>query len=119
DIHSIVTGMIGFKGHVHVAFGEQLVLDTEDADEAAVSIDRQVVDNYLLQNTNFLAVHKLHESEPESVSEAVLNRIPALSAIPQASQEAFESRLQAADPKIRPYLLRMYANPVFSRYTPR
>src|SRR5690606_22800550 len=28
DIHSIVTGLVGFKGHVHVAFGKEIVLES-------------------------------------------------------------------------------------------
>lgn len=115
DIHSIVTGMVGFKGHVHVAFSKQLVLESDDADEAVSRIDRQIVDNYQLQNTNYLAVHLLREIDPERVPDAALALLPPLEEIPQTTRAAFEARLQAADATIRPFILRMYANPVFSR----
>ncbi|MCB1649978.1 MAG: 1-acyl-sn-glycerol-3-phosphate acyltransferase [Gammaproteobacteria bacterium] len=115
DIHSIVTGMVGFKGHVHVAFGEQLVLESDDADEAVSRVDRQVVDNYRLQDTNYLAVHLLRETEPESVPEAAMSLLPALADIPLTTRDTFEARLQAVDANIRPFILRMYANPVLSR----
>lgn len=115
DIHSIVTGMVGFKGHVHVAFGEELLLESDDADEAAARVDRQVVDNYLLQNTNYLAVHLLRESEPGSIPDEALALLPALADIPQSTRESFETRLQSVDAGIRSFILHMYANPVLSR----
>jgi glycerol-3-phosphate O-acyltransferase len=56
DIHSIVTGMVGFKGHVHVSFGTEITLSSDDADDAAAQVDAQIIQNYLLQSTNHLAV---------------------------------------------------------------
>lgn len=111
DIHSIVTGMIGFKGHVHVTFGQEIALETDEVEDAVALIDRQIVANYLLQGSNFLAVQKLQALEPDSVPQSVLALLPQ----PMPVSEVFEARLAAAPPRIRPYLLRMYANPVFSR----
>ena len=59
DIQSIVTGMIGFKGQVHVAFGTELKLNTDDPEEIAAIIDAQILENYALSDTNFLALEKL------------------------------------------------------------
>ncbi|MEK7259717.1 MAG: 1-acyl-sn-glycerol-3-phosphate acyltransferase [Pseudomonadota bacterium] len=115
DIHSIVTGMIGFKGHVHVSFGVPVQLTSDAAEDAAAQIDQQIIHNYLLQPTNFLALEKLRESDP--------GRVPPIALPPDLvvpvngeSAEKFAARLDAADPKIRSYLLQMYANPVISRY---
>ncbi len=115
DIHSIVTGMIGYKGRVHVAFGDEIHLESDDVDEAVAQIDAQVLSNYLLQETNYLALELLRESEPESDPEG--QAIPASggSAAAADSRARFLARVQDADPKIRPYLLRMYANPVLAR----
>ncbi|MES3008515.1 MAG: 1-acyl-sn-glycerol-3-phosphate acyltransferase [Pseudomonadota bacterium] len=115
DIHSIVTGMIGFKGHVHVSFGSPIVLNSDDAEQAAAQIDQQIIHNYLLQPTNFLALEKLRQSDPERVPSVGL---PADLVVPVNAESAtkFAERLAAADPKIRPWLLQMYANPVVSRY---
>ena len=115
DINSIVTGMIGFKGHVHVSFGEEVSLTRDDADDAARQIDKQIIQNYLLQPTNFLALQKLRDSDPQRVPAIDL---PADLVVPMNAESAakFEERLDAADPVIRPYLLQAYANPVISRY---
>ncbi len=115
DINSIVTGMIGFKGHVHVSFGQEVSLTSDDADDAARQIDKQIIQNYLLQPTNFLALQKLRDSDPQRVPAIDL---PADLVVPMNAESAakFEERLDAADPVIRPYLLQAYANPVISRY---
>ncbi len=115
DIHSIVTGMVGYKGHVHVSFGKELGIVSDDPDQIASLIDKQIIDNYLLQNSNYVALEKLQQSAPELVP--LLESLPGNDAgrIEEAKAE-FEKRLQAADEKIRPYLLQMYANPVISRY---
>ncbi len=111
DIHSIVTGMVGFKGHVHVAFGEEVRLESDDVDAAAEAIDRQIIGNYLLQSTNYYALQTLCESEPE-LGPA---RTHAESALNEESVRLLKERLAACAPAIRPYMLRMYANPVLSR----
>ncbi len=111
DIHSIVTGMIGYKGHVHVSFGKELQIEEDDADHVATLIDQQIIDNYLLQTSNFLALQKLQQQTPE------LEALPALNteALAVVEQE-LEKRLQGVAGKVRPYLLQMYANPVISRH---
>jgi len=115
DINSIVNGMIGFKGHVHVAFGTEINFESDDADIAAALIDQQILNAYLLQATNYLAWEKLKAEDPGSLPEVLITEAP-VSAGDTQSRLRFEKQLEAADPHIRPYLLRMYANPVISRY---
>lgn len=110
DINSIVTGMIGFKGHVHVAFGEEIRLDNDDADAAAALVDQQIVSNYLLQPSNYFALEKLRESDPDFAQGIA----PSVQPLAQESVAQMQQRLDAAPANIRPYLLRMYANPVLS-----
>jgi len=111
DINSIVTGMIGYKGHVHVTFGKEIRLEDDDPDAAADLVDRQIVANYLLQPTNYFALQKLRELDPEFIQE-----MPSVEDVAKsASTLRMQQRLDACSPNIRPYLLRMYANPVLSR----
>ncbi|MGM0633289.1 MAG: 1-acyl-sn-glycerol-3-phosphate acyltransferase [Pseudomonadota bacterium] len=113
DINSIVTGMIDFKGHVHVAFGTPLTDVSDDAEEVAASIDRQIIREYRLQGTNRLGLEELARIEPSAV--------PALQAMPDwhiedGSRRQFRERLEAVESPLRPYMLKMYANPVISRH---
>lgn len=118
DITSIVTGMIGFKGHVHVAFGAELQLDTEDDDAIAALIDQQVINNYRMQQTNLIALIMLRELDPGYVPALTAEGEKLLSAFMPDSdvKTKFEQRLAALETTVRPYVLQMYANPVISRY---
>jgi 1-acyl-sn-glycerol-3-phosphate acyltransferase len=118
DIKSIVTGMVGYKGRVHVAFGEELVLDSDDDQQIASQIDQQIIHQYCMQQTNLIALRKLRAMDPDYVP-ALADDGETLLAdfVPDAEVQArFEARLDAMDEKVRPYVLKMYANPVISRY---
>jgi glycerol-3-phosphate O-acyltransferase len=118
DINSIVTGMVGFKGRVHVAFGEELVLDNDDDEHIAAQIDQQVIHNYRMQQTNLLALIKLRQLEPDYVPDLDAEGEQLLAGFVADAdvQTRFENRLAALDQNVRPYVLKMYANPVISRY---
>ncbi len=100
DMHSIVTGMIGYKGHVHVSFGEEITLQSDDADAAAALVDEQIIRHYLLQSTNHQALQMLQDATVASPD--------------SESARRFAARVQQASPAVRPFLLQMYANPVLS-----
>lgn len=118
DINSIVTGMVGFKGHVHVAFGQELHLDTDDDEAIARLIDAQIIQNYHIHATNVLAVKQLRDLDSSLIPSLTAEGFSLLTdfAIDPAVKVRFESRIAAMDPKIRRYVLQMYANPFFSRY---
>jgi 1-acyl-sn-glycerol-3-phosphate acyltransferase len=114
DIQSIVTGMIGFKGHVHVAFGQELSIDSDDPDQIAASIDQQIIANYQLRDINFLALERLQENgliELSEISEEIASRKVDLTA-----RRDFEKRLQTVDAKLYKHYLSGYANPVLNKY---
>ncbi|MCP5345815.1 MAG: 1-acyl-sn-glycerol-3-phosphate acyltransferase [Pseudomonadales bacterium] len=114
DIHSIVTGIIGQKGKVHLGFGEELTIDTDDPDAVAATIDAQILANYRLQDTNFLALRLLKESS--------LVTLPTLAdtawnaEIDPAVETCFHNRLAAVDSSLHRHFLQMYANPVIRRF---
>ncbi len=94
DIDSIVRGIVGQKGHVHVAFGSPLRGEFADADEVAQAIDAQIYHNYYLHPSNFIAAKQ--DSEKISAND----------------KQAFAARLQAIKPELQETVLKMYANPV-------
>ena len=117
DINSIVTGVIGYKGHVHVAFGAELQPDSDDDEAIARLIDDQVINNYRLQQTNMLAVLQLRARSdtgyPEISEEGEL-ALAAFEADP-AVADRFNQRISALPAEIQPVALQMYANPVLNR----
>ena len=113
DITSIVTGMIGFKGNVHVAFGEELNLGTDDPNEIAATVDEQIIENYQLSETNYLALEQLKKD-----GLLPLHRIRGLGEGEDISASArikFENRLESVEVGLRKHLLLSYANPVLNK----
>ncbi len=114
DIHSIVTGMIGYKGHVHVAFGKELGVATDDPETIAEEIDRQILENYELRDINFLALERLVQD-----GMIPLHRLgdgAESHEIQSDSHKKFAKRLKQVDPKLHKHFLFSYANPVLSKY---
>ncbi len=96
DIESITQGITGYKGDVHVAFGQPLVGDFESAEDVAAEIDAQIIENYYLHASNKLAVDKQAD-----VSPAQLHR--------------FQTRLSGVPEECREYFTLMYANPLLNK----
>ncbi len=114
DIKSIVTGMIGFKGKVHVAFGEELRIIDDDPHHIALDIDEQILRNYALTDVNYLAIERLKQDGMLSLH--LLRPGFDKQEISPKSRQAFEDRLKTVDPKLMRHWLYSYANPVIARY---
>src|SRR5690606_18925680 len=114
DVRSILNGMIGEKGDVHVSFGSVLEAREDDtAESVARRIDEQVIGNYRLHLVNYLALDML---EPGSVDFSALGATlnPGDEAVAR-KREMLRRRLDAMAPELRPYVLRMYARPVINQ----
>lgn len=112
DIESIISGITGFKGRVHVSFGTPLAETYETAKEVAEAIDSQILHSYRLFPSNYLAYQMLREAHPERIL-PLANPEYSDDQMTTARAE-FEHRLAQCSPALRPYLIAMYANPVVS-----
>lgn len=113
DIASIAAGIAGEKGHVHVAFGDVLTAEFENADQVAAEIDRQVWDNYVLHPSNHLAYKKLHGKKAAyPVSHKGEDFVAADFAV---EEKQFEERLAHIPQAQRDIFLAAYANPIVSK----
>lgn len=99
DIQSIVQGIVGDKGRVHVHFGA--VIDKPDdlanPEAMAAAIDREIYQGYQLYPANYLAAN---QTEAVDVNDG--------------NAEQFKRRLAAVPEQIRPVLCQMYANPLLN-----
>ncbi|MFT6296427.1 MAG: hypothetical protein ACJATW_002722 [Glaciecola sp.] len=114
DINSIVTGMVGFKGAVHVAFGRELKITDDEPEHIAADIDMQILENYTLSDSNYLAISRLRQD-----GMLALHRLrPGFDTqvISPASQAFFSERLRQIEPSLVKHWLYSYANPVIGRY---
>lgn len=95
DLRSITQGLIGHKGRVHIEFGQPVTGDLQDSKAIAQEIDRQIISNYKLYDSNLQAQAQLNDND--SASPSLSQRMDALS---QAQKH---------------WLLTMYANPVAAK----
>jgi 1-acyl-sn-glycerol-3-phosphate acyltransferase len=98
DLRSIVEGMIGFKGRVHLHFAPPISGTFDDAESLAREIDRLIVDGLKIYPTQVEAAAQL--GRQESSSFAGIASVDA----------AFEARLQSCPAAEQPYLLASYSN---------
>ncbi|HWK55540.1 MAG TPA: 1-acyl-sn-glycerol-3-phosphate acyltransferase [Hyphomicrobiales bacterium] len=115
DVNSILTGMIGAKGAVHVSFGTRLNVDDAVTPEGVAElIDQQIIRNYRLHLVNYLALERIQHDFMD------FSRLPARfglsEALVQHKRKAFAARLDAIAPQLHPYVLNMYANPVLRQF---
>jgi hypothetical protein len=99
DMLSIARGMTGWKGRVHLTYGEVLKGDYERDVDVAEAIDRQVHDHARVFGTHQWAYDALLSDNPE---------LPA----GDAESETLRQKVLQARETVRPYLLRQYANAV-------
>lgn len=100
DIESIIQGIVGDKGRIHVAFGDVIAQPFETPEALAQEIDRQIHQNYVLFPINRLAAGQDDKDITQEVR-AVLQA--KLAHLPEAAHQ---------------YLLNAYANPVHNHIAP-
>jgi hypothetical protein len=95
DMTSIARGMTGWKGRVHLEFGDVLKGDFEKDEDVAKMIDDQVHKIYRPFETNEWAEAQLNGKTLSASNENV---------------EKLMKRVDSAREEIRPYILKQYAN---------
>lgn len=112
DDRSIAQGLTGYKGRVHVAFGEPLQAEYADAKLVARECDRQILGSYRLYVSNYLAFERLPDAPQIELGDwrAQFDAVTL-----KVEQERFEQRLATCPVEQQPFWLLQYANPVISR----
>ena len=113
DLSSVIAGCIGAKGRVHISFGRPLAPDSDDSAAVAQQIDRQILADYMLQPSNYLACEMLGKSFVAGRCSA--DGQPYRRAGLAAEVRHFEARIAAMAPELRDQVLTMYANPVLEQ----
>ena len=91
DIRSMATGIFGFKGRVHVSFGERVEGGFEQAEDLAAHVDRMIVRNLKTYPTHVLALDGCAELDPQV-------------------RKAFYKALDGCPREHRKFVLMQYAN---------
>lgn len=97
DRDSIVTGITGLKGRVHVAFSEPLTGPFTDFEDMAQAIDQKILAGR--------AQYAVFESAAELLSDLKNSKLPA-----RRAPSHLESQMEGLDNRERMLLLEQYAN---------
>jgi hypothetical protein len=99
DVQSIAVGIMGWKGRVHLHFGEPITDVPETPQALASIIDRQIILGQRVFDTGRLADALLNQS---SLPDDLLPDV----------QDRFQSLISGTPEKYRSKLLEIYANPL-------
>ncbi|MGD9160022.1 MAG: hypothetical protein PVG39_16525, partial [Desulfobacteraceae bacterium] len=102
DLISMVAGISGHKGRIHLSFGEPLAGGYKDKNELADAIDRSIHSLYKLWPGNYIAYDRLFKTEKYSGKYT------------ESEKKQFLSAYRNLKDEIRTLVLTIYANPVCS-----
>ena len=109
DLNSILTGIEGFKGRMHVAFGQPISSDLTSPQEVAAAIDQQMHSLYHLWPSNWLAKDILEGRNEIGAWRHDFSEEDVVQHEAQFQQMLSECPLEAKD-----WFLKIYANPAFN-----
>lgn len=114
DDASIVQGITGYKGRVHIHFCTPVQDSFTDAKQLAQHVDRQIWRNYRLYPVNYLAWHQYNERDRGL-------DIPRARELFDDSEVAsamavWQQKLAGCPPEQQPFLIMQYANPLQNHY---
>jgi 1-acyl-sn-glycerol-3-phosphate acyltransferase len=98
DLKSITQGLVGQKGQVHLHFCQPIQGDLTNSKAIAAAIDKEIISNYKLYESNLVAYAKLNQQDTDSTVFEKLNK-----------------RMENLTAEQQHWLLTMYANPVCAK----
>jgi 1-acyl-sn-glycerol-3-phosphate acyltransferase len=117
DFNSIMRGLTGQKKRIHFHAGDVLdvemdsIIALENVNQQvkalAQLIDKQIIGNYKLWPSNFIAYDLMHQTDKYAVKYTAAEK--------QAFEERLTSKIKEENPEARQLFLEMYANPVVNR----
>lgn len=111
DLASIVAGMRGYKGRVHLNFAQPVVGRYEAAEEIAHAIDVAIVGGLKVYPTNVVARDMLVANRSSGFASMSWPEQPVVSEADRfRSADYFRNRLNAAAEPLQPFMLLQYAN---------
>ncbi len=118
DDASIVQGITGYKGRVHLNFARPVQIDDDcDARQLAARIDSIIWRNYQLFPVHYLAWHSWEQRNRELQVPAASEVFPAQQV--QQATSYWQQRLHDCPQEQQPYLIMQYAHPLQNQYANR
>jgi hypothetical protein len=118
DMRSIVNGITGRKGKVHVHFGKLVGSQFSSAKEVATFIDSEILNGYQIFATSKVALDLLNAKQSETNALADSKKT-AYNAEYKAAYNYLNNKLMSLNPSEQHKLLQMYANPLLRQQQKR
>lgn len=112
DLISLAKGLGEFKGRVMLRFGTPLGARFETPEQVAQELDRQILANYELYPSNYVALSMIGEEPYASLSRSLCAEYEKV--VTSGKEREFRARIELCPPEHRDYFLRMYANPLLN-----
>ena len=109
DLDTIQKGFVGYKGRIHVAFGDPLGSQYESADALAAEVDKQIYRDYKLFPSNIIAYQMCGHSDG---LQQLKSQWPDCDW--DGVEAFFNARLAAAQRAYREIIIQGYAAPVIN-----
>lgn len=113
DVKSIAMGITGFKGNVHLHFGQPLGKGFENAEQVKQHLDDEMINNYVLHPSNCIAYEMLEKKTPKVVVGEANTPFDSNDWVDE--RKTFSDRIATCHPLHLNTLLQGYANPVYRK----
>jgi hypothetical protein len=113
DVQSIAKGITGYKGAVHLAFGDPLALGFETVEQVTEALDKAIINNYVLHPSNCIAYEMQYGITPQVLVGAEKKAFSAEGF--NQERTYFAQRLDECDERWKNQLIAAYANPVAAK----
>lgn len=113
DTISISEGLNGEKGQIHLKFGTEIIANDEDPANIALQIDKQIISNYKLHPSNYIA-YDILQSKDTRIG-LPIKGLDIDHAFIDSKREEFMEKLTLITEELKPYFLQNYANPVINK----
>ena len=114
DDVSIGLGITGYKGRVHLHFGDEMTGEIEDARQLATAIDQVILTHYRLFPVHYLAYAQWTNQDAEIQVPSMVELFSADDL--RRAEGEWQRRLDSCPAEHRASLIMQYANPVRSHY---
>jgi 1-acyl-sn-glycerol-3-phosphate acyltransferase len=113
DISSIAAGISGYKGHIHLSFGDVLHNAFQAPEDISKWLDREIINLYVLHPTNYFAYERLYGNYPQGVYSD--KNIPFDVSKLVKEKLDFDAHINAIPVPYQHFVLQAYANPLLSK----
>ena len=113
DVQSIAKGITGYKGNIHLSFGEPLNQEFENSEQVTAYLDKVISQNYVLHPTNCFAYERLEKLSPR-VPVGESGKLFCDLSLDQ-EREKFNRYVENCPAEFRETLLKGYAKPVYCK----